>query len=98
MLLFVQSPLVMMQIGAIATGIFLLAVLFAVWRLRTGEVDVRFKRSGWLTAAFVVSSASIVALAAYTVLEAVVPGISGGRGWPFRDGGVDRGSGRAARP
>lgn len=78
MFLFVQSPLVMMQIGAIATGIFLLAVLFAVWRLRTREVDVRFKRSGWLTAAFVVSSASIVALAAYTVLEAFVPGISGG--------------------
>ncbi|MQA94391.1 MAG: hypothetical protein GEV11_06940 [Streptosporangiales bacterium] len=35
MFLFVRSPLVMFQIGAIATGVFLLAVLVAVWRLRT---------------------------------------------------------------
>lgn len=69
MFLFVQSPLVMMQVGAVATGIFLLAVLVAVWRLRTVEVDARFKRGRWLTAAFLVSSVAIGLLAVYTVTE-----------------------------
>ncbi|PXY29028.1 manganese transporter [Prauserella coralliicola] len=77
MFLFVQSPLVMMQIGAIATGIFLLAVLIAVWRLRTLEVDPRFRRNRWLTAAFVVSSVGIFLLAVYTVLEVFGVGIAG---------------------
>lgn len=69
MFLFVQSPLVMLQVGAIATGIFLLAVLIAVWRLRSTEVAPRFKASRWVTAVFGLSSAAITLLAAYTVLE-----------------------------
>ncbi|MBB3051174.1 Mn2+/Fe2+ NRAMP family transporter [Prauserella isguenensis] len=77
MYLFVRSPLVLMQIGAIATGIFLLAVLIAVWRLRSTEVDARFKRNGWLTVAFVISSIAITLLAVYTVMEVVGLDLSG---------------------
>lgn len=69
MFLFVRSPLIMMQIGAIATGVFLLAVLVAVWRLRTTAVDPRFRRNRWLTAAFGISSLGIAVLGIYTVLE-----------------------------
>lgn len=69
MFLFVQSPLVMLQIGAIATGIFLLAVLIAVWRLRATEVDARFKDNRWLSGALIVSSVAITLLAGYTVVE-----------------------------
>ncbi|TCP54964.1 Mn2+/Fe2+ NRAMP family transporter [Tamaricihabitans halophyticus] len=69
MFLFVQSPLVMFQIGAIATGIFLLAVLFAVWRLRSTEVEDRFKENPLLTLALVLASIGITVLGIYTILE-----------------------------
>ncbi|MCG5219280.1 Nramp family divalent metal transporter [Streptosporangium sp. KLBMP 9127] len=67
--LFVQSPLLMVQIGAIGTGIFLLAVTVAVWRLRATEVDERFKANRWMTAALALSSVGIVLLGIYTMLE-----------------------------
>ncbi|NYI95201.1 Mn2+/Fe2+ NRAMP family transporter [Streptomonospora nanhaiensis] len=67
--LFLQSPVIMVQIGGIAGGIFLLAVVVAVWYLRTTEVDRRFRANRWLTGALVVSSALIAVLGVYSVLE-----------------------------
>jgi Mn2+/Fe2+ NRAMP family transporter len=67
--LFVRSPLLMLQIGAIGTGIFLLAVTTAVWKLRVTEVDPRFKMNRWMTVALVLSSVGIGLLGVYTVLE-----------------------------
>lgn len=69
--LFIQEPVLMVQIGGLASGIFLLAVVVAVWHLRTGEVPRRFRRNRPLTAALVLSSAAIAALGVYTVLEAL---------------------------
>ncbi|PSK98420.1 Mn2+/Fe2+ NRAMP family transporter [Murinocardiopsis flavida] len=74
--LFVQSPVLMVQIGGIASGIFLLAVVIAVWRLRSTEVDPRFRANRWLTAALVLSSAAIAALGVYSVLEVFGLGIA----------------------
>ncbi|MPY48975.1 Nramp family divalent metal transporter [Streptomyces acidicola] len=72
--LYVQSPVLMVQIGGIGGGIFLLAVVVAVWRLRATGVERRFRANAWLTAALVLSSAAIVFLGVYGVLD--VLGIS----------------------
>jgi hypothetical protein len=56
------------QIGGIAGGIFLAAVVIAVWYLRTVEVDRRFRANQFLTAALVFSSVAVAALAVYSVL------------------------------
>ncbi len=76
MYLFVQSPLLLLQIGAIGNAIFLLAVLVAVWQLRTTEVDRRFRANRAVTPILVVSTAAITWLAVYALLE--VFGISVG--------------------
>jgi Mn2+/Fe2+ NRAMP family transporter len=68
--LFVQSPVVMVQIGGVATGIFLLAVVVAVWHLRKHETDPRLYGSKAFNALLVVSSIAIVLLGAYTGLSA----------------------------
>ncbi|GAB2748760.1 hypothetical protein GCM10027174_23940 [Salinifilum aidingensis] len=68
--LFVREPVLMVQIGGIGSGIFLLAVVIAVWKLRMTEVHPRFRANPWSTAALVVSSAAITALGVYGVLEA----------------------------
>lgn len=65
----VQSPVLMVQIGGVAGGVFLLAVVVAVWYLRTVEVDRRFRSNPLLTAALVVSSVAVTALAAYSLLD-----------------------------
>ncbi|MEO3755439.1 Nramp family divalent metal transporter [Streptomyces sp. B6B3] len=69
MYLFVQSPLLLLQIGAIGNAIFLLAVLVAVWHLRTTEVDRRFRASPWVTPVLAVSTVAITGLAVYALLE-----------------------------
>ncbi|NGN64384.1 divalent metal cation transporter [Streptomyces sp. A7024] len=69
MYLFVQSPLLLLQIGAIGNAIFLLAVLVAVWHLRTTEVDRRFRAGSWVTAVLAVSTVAITGLAVYSLLE-----------------------------
>lgn len=64
--LFIQSPVLMVQIGGVMTGVFLLAVVVAVWYLRNTEVDRRL-RGGWLfSAALIVSSIAIALLGVYT--------------------------------
>jgi Mn2+/Fe2+ NRAMP family transporter len=67
--LLIQSPVLMVQIGGIAGGVFLAAVVIAVWYLRTVEVDRRFRANPYLTAALVVSSVAVAALAVYSVLN-----------------------------
>ncbi|MFC4561082.1 Nramp family divalent metal transporter [Nocardiopsis mangrovi] len=67
--LFIQSPVIMVQIGGVATGIFLLAVVIAVWHLRTTEVDRRFRANPWLTGALVLSSIAIGVLGVYSIIE-----------------------------
>lgn len=71
MYLSVQSPLLLLQIGATGNAIFLLAVLVAVWRMRLVEVDRRFRTSRLVTALFVVSTVAIAGLAAYSLYEVV---------------------------
>ncbi|MGW0789744.1 Nramp family divalent metal transporter [Streptomyces sp. NPDC002911] len=73
--LFVQSPVLMVQIGGIGGGVFLLAVVVAVWRLRSTGVDPRFRANPWLTAALVISSAAIAFLGVYGVLDTLGLGI-----------------------
>ncbi|WP_245870046.1 Nramp family divalent metal transporter [Teichococcus rhizosphaerae] len=69
--LFMRSPVLMVQIGGIATGIFLLAVVVAVWHLRRTETDPRLYGSGAFNALLVVSSIAIVLLGLYTGLSAL---------------------------
>lgn len=69
--LFMRSPVLMVQIGGIATGIFLLAVVVAVWHLRRTETDPRLYGSAAFNALLVVSSIAIVLLGLYTGLSAL---------------------------
>ncbi|WP_207390782.1 Nramp family divalent metal transporter [Phytopseudomonas dryadis] len=64
--LVIQSPVLMVQIGGVASGIFLLAVVIAVWRLRATEVPERFKRNRFFSVALLLSSVAIVALGVYS--------------------------------
>lgn len=76
--LFVQSPVLMVQIGGIGGGVFLLAVVIAAWRLRGTGVDRRFRGSAWLTAALALSSAAIAFLGLYGILDTLGISITGG--------------------
>lgn len=67
--LFIQSPVIMVQIGGVMTGIFLLAVVIAVWYLRSTEIDPRLYGSGVFNAALMISSIAIALLGVYTVLS-----------------------------
>lgn len=66
---FIQSPVIMVQIGGVMTGVFLLAIVVAVWYLRNNETDRRI-RGGWLfNAALIISSIAIGLLGVYTALS-----------------------------
>lgn len=67
--LVIQEPILMVIIGGTAAGVFLLAVVVAVWFLRAKDVPAAFRSSVFLNAALVVSSLAIVALGVYTVLS-----------------------------
>src|ERR687897_16032 len=67
--LFIQSPVLMVQIGGVVTGIFLLAVVVAVWYLRNTEVDSRLYGGGVFNAVLIISSIAIALLGVYTVLS-----------------------------
>ncbi len=67
--LWIQSPVLMVQIGGIGGGVFLLAVVVAVWRLRYTGVPKRFRNNPGLTAALVVSSLAILGVGVYGILE-----------------------------
>ncbi|GLU47092.1 Nramp family divalent metal transporter [Nocardiopsis ansamitocini] len=64
--LLIQSPVVMVMIGGVASGLFLVAVVIAVWVLRR-QVDRRFRLSPVWTTALVISSIAIGALGIYSV-------------------------------
>lgn len=67
--LFIQSPVLMVQIGGVATGIFLLAAVAAVWYLRRTEIDPRLYGGTPFNAVLVVSSIAIVLLGVYSALS-----------------------------
>ncbi|BBL80173.1 hypothetical protein RxyAA322_20270 [Rubrobacter xylanophilus] len=67
--LFVQSPVIMVQIGGVMTGVFLLAVVVCVWYLRRTEIDRRLYGGAAFNALLVVSSIAIALLGVYTILS-----------------------------
>ncbi|GAB3286392.1 Nramp family divalent metal transporter [Pseudoclavibacter terrae] len=67
--LVIQSPVLMVQIGGIASGIFLVAVVIAVWHLRKQEVAPEFKSNHFFTVMLGVSSFAVAALGIYSALE-----------------------------
>lgn len=69
--LFFTSPVAMIVIGGIVNGLFLLAVVVAVWYLRRTEVDRRLYGGSMFNTLLVISSIAIGLLAAYTILNAV---------------------------
>jgi hypothetical protein len=69
--LFIQSPVIMVQIGGVMTGIFLLGVVVAIWYLRRTEIDPRLYGGGLFNAVLIISSIAIVLLGIYTALNAL---------------------------
>lgn len=67
--LLISSPVLMVQIGGVVTGIFLLAVVVAVWYLRGKEVDPRLHGGRAFNTLLVLSSVAIAVLGGYTVLN-----------------------------
>jgi Mn2+/Fe2+ NRAMP family transporter len=69
--LFIQSPVIMVQIGGVMTGVFLLGVVVAVWYLRQTEIDPRLYGGGLFNALLIVSSIAIAVLGLYTAASAL---------------------------
>ncbi|MHA6628040.1 Nramp family divalent metal transporter [Pseudonocardia sichuanensis] len=67
--LFVQSPVIMILVGGVMSGVFLLAAVVAVWYLRRSETDPRLHGGGSFTVTLVVSSVAIGLLGVYSVLN-----------------------------
>ena len=67
--LIIQSPVIMVQIGGVASGVFLVAVVIAVWYLRSREVPTEFKSNHFFTVMLVFASLAIGLLGIYTVFE-----------------------------
>ena len=65
----IQSPVIMVQIGGVMTGVFLLGAVAAVWYLRQNETDPRIHGGGLFNAVLVISSIAIILLGVYTVLK-----------------------------
>lgn len=69
--LFIQSPVLMIQIGGVMTGVFLLGTVVAVWYLRRNETDPRLHGGALFNALLVISSVAIAILGVYTGLHAL---------------------------
>jgi Mn2+/Fe2+ NRAMP family transporter len=67
----IQEPVVMVQIGGVMTGVFLVAVVIAVWFLRQTETDPRLRGGRLFNALLVVSSVAIGLLGVYTLLDVI---------------------------
>jgi Mn2+/Fe2+ NRAMP family transporter len=67
--LLLQQPVLMIQIGGVMTGIFLIAVLIATWYLRARETDRRVHGGPAFNIVLVVSTLAIAFLGVYTVLS-----------------------------
>jgi Mn2+/Fe2+ NRAMP family transporter len=64
-----RQPVLMIQIGGVMTGVFLLAVLVAMWYLRRHQTDRRVLGGPAFNALLVVSTIAIAVLGIYTVLS-----------------------------
>ncbi|MGH3344832.1 MAG: Nramp family divalent metal transporter [Carbonactinosporaceae bacterium] len=64
--LLIESPVIMVQIGGVMTGVFLLAVVAAVWYLRRTEIDPALYGGTLFNAVLVISSIAIALLGVYT--------------------------------
>jgi Mn2+/Fe2+ NRAMP family transporter len=71
----IQSPVIMVQIGGVMTGVFLVAVVAAVWYLRRTETDPRLHGGRGFSVLLIVSSIAIVLLGVYTLLQVFGLGI-----------------------
>jgi hypothetical protein len=69
--LLLQQPVLMIQIGGVMTGIFLIAVLIATWYLRAKETDSRVYGGPVFHLSLLVSTLTIALLGLYTVLSAL---------------------------
>jgi Mn2+/Fe2+ NRAMP family transporter len=67
--LFFQSPVLMVQIGGVMTGVFLVGVLAATWYLRATETDKRVRGGMPFSVVLVISTIAIGILAVYTVVS-----------------------------
>lgn len=67
--LIIQSPVIMVQIGGVMTGIFLLAAVVAVWYLRRTEVNPEMRGGALFNTALVISSIAIALLGIYTAVN-----------------------------
>lgn len=67
----IQEPVVMVQIGGVMTGVFLVAVVIAVWYLRQTETDPRLHGGRLFNVLLLVSSLAIGLLGIYILLGAV---------------------------
>ena len=67
--LFFKSPVLMVQIGGVMTGVFLLGVLAATWYLRTKETDKDLFGGLLFNLLLIISSIGIGLLGIYTVLQ-----------------------------
>jgi Mn2+/Fe2+ NRAMP family transporter len=64
----VKSPVLMVQIGGIMTGVFLVAVVVAAWYLRNTETDKRLWGGSLFNLLLIVSSIAIGFLGVYSIL------------------------------
>jgi hypothetical protein len=66
----IRSPVIMVQIGGVMTGVFLVAAVIAVWYLRRVETDPRLYGGRLFNTLLVVSSVAIGLLGVYSLLQA----------------------------
>jgi Mn2+/Fe2+ NRAMP family transporter len=69
--LLLSQPVLMIQIGGVMTGVFLLGVLVATWYLRRTETDPRVLGGASFHVLLVASTLAIGALGLYTMLSAL---------------------------
>jgi hypothetical protein len=69
--LVLQQPVLMIQIGGVMTGVFLLAVLVATWYLRAKETDAGVLGGPIFNTLLFVSTAAIALLGVYTASSAL---------------------------
>jgi Mn2+/Fe2+ NRAMP family transporter len=67
----IQSPVIMVQIAGVMTGIFLVGVVWAVYWLRRNETDSRLHGGRAFAVCLAVSSAAIALLGVYSLLDVV---------------------------
>jgi Mn2+/Fe2+ NRAMP family transporter len=67
--LYFKSPVLMVQIGGVMTGVFLVAVVVATWYLRQTDTDPELRGGGAFNLLLVASTIAIGFLGIYTVLQ-----------------------------